>query len=380
METDLLTPKERYSGVVFIGVRKNEVVEFIKVYAENEELARDILERFLYEKGIHPADFIVVDKGYENVEGKEIISTRTESELSAFLGRLGLRLLSNGILYLQGKKEIYQITSLSKELLREIKARGELKEEPIRLELKSLNLPPRFIERLKALELMEDTLVINHAELPLSEVLERAIKGTVKIPEVLKVGPLKLRLFDNELHEVLKRGRELLIKPPVVIWDSYVDSLEDFEAGEIGDGAYRAPLFLKAHKGFLILREPPEELLEKLLRIKEKGSAKIKGFKVPVEFTLIVESKNPKKYDLPVKIKLPYLSGEEFKELLEERVKLEVPDEAVVKIPEEKRTFRTVSTLSKLLKRLKEKKPNARPEELLNKALVLFLGKENEDH
>ncbi|MDK2853265.1 MAG: hypothetical protein PWQ92_159 [Thermococcaceae archaeon] len=130
METDLLTPKERYSGVVFIGVRKNEVVEFIKVYAENEELARDILERFLYEKGIHPADFIVVDKGYENVEGKEIISTRTESELSAFLGRLGLRLLSNGILYLQGKKEIYQITSLSKELLREIKARGELKEEP----------------------------------------------------------------------------------------------------------------------------------------------------------------------------------------------------------------------------------------------------------
>ncbi|KUJ99735.1 MAG: Uncharacterized protein XD43_0593, partial [Thermococcales archaeon 44_46] len=31
METDLLTPKERYSGVVFIGVRKNEVVEFIKV-------------------------------------------------------------------------------------------------------------------------------------------------------------------------------------------------------------------------------------------------------------------------------------------------------------------------------------------------------------
>ncbi|MDN5320385.1 MAG: hypothetical protein PWP49_805 [Thermococcaceae archaeon] len=380
METDLLTPKERYSGVVFIGVRKNEVVEFIKVYAENEELARDILERFLYEKGIHPADFIVVDKGYENVEGKEIISTRTESELSAFLGRLGLRLLSNGILYLQGKKEIYQITSLSKELLREIKARGELKEEPIRLELKSLNLPPRFIERLKALELMEDTLVINHAELPLSEVLERAIKGTVKIPEVLKVGPLKLRLFDNELHEVLKRGRELLIKPPVVIWDSYVDSLEDFEAGEIGDGTYRAPLFLKAHKGFLILREPPEELLEKLLRIKEKGSAKIKGFKVPVEFTLIVESKNPKKYDLPVKIKLPYLSGEEFKELLEERVKLEVPDEAVVKIPEEKRTFRTVSTLSKLLKRLKEKKPNARPEELLNKALVLFLGEENEDH
>jgi len=380
METDLLTPKERYSGVVFIGVRKNGEVEFIKVYAENEELAKDILERFLYEKGIHPADFVVVDKGYENVEGKEIISTRTESELSSFLGRLGLRLLSNGILYLQGKKEIYQITSLSKDLLREIKSKEEdLKEEPVRLELKTPKLPPRFIEKLKPLELMEDTLVINHAELPLSEVLKEAIKGAVKIPEVLELGSLKLRLFDSELHEVIKKGKELLIKPPVVVWDSYVDSLEDFEAGEIGDGIYRAPLFLKAHKGFLILREPPEELVERLIRIKEKGSAKIKGFKAPVEFTLIVESKN-EKYDLPVKIRLPYLSQEEFKELLEEKTRVKVPDEVVEKIPEEKRTFRTVSTLSKLFKRLKEKKLNARPEELLNEALVLFLGEENEGH
>ncbi|MCO6041759.1 hypothetical protein [Thermococcus alcaliphilus] len=379
METDLLTPKERYSGVVFIGVRKNGEVEFIKVYAENEELAKDILERFLYEKGIHPSDFVVVDKGYENVEGKEIISTRTESELSSFLGRLGLRLLSNGILYLQGKKEIYQITSLSKDLLREIKAKENLKEEPVRLGLKNLNLPPRFIEKLKALELMEDTLVINHAELPLSEVLKEAIKGAVKIPEVLELGSLKLRLFDSELHEVIKRGKELLIKPPVVVWDSYVDSLEDFEAGEIGDRIYRAPMFLKAHKGFLILREPPEELVEKLIRIKEKGSAKIKGFKVPVEFTLIVESKN-EKYDLPVKIRLPYLSQEEFKELLEGKTGVKVSDEVVEKIPKEKRTFRTASTLSKLFKRLKEKKLNARPEELLNEALVLFLGEENEGH
>ncbi|RLF78552.1 hypothetical protein DRN32_06545, partial [Thermococci archaeon] len=121
METDLLTPKERYNGVVFIGVRRNGMVEFIKVYAESEELAKDILERFLYEKGIHPGDFVVVDKGYENVEGKEIISTRTENELSSFLARLGLRLLSNGVLYLQGKKEIYQITSISEDLLKEIR-------------------------------------------------------------------------------------------------------------------------------------------------------------------------------------------------------------------------------------------------------------------
>ncbi|ALV63320.1 hypothetical protein ADU37_CDS16210 [Thermococcus sp. 2319x1] len=379
METDLLTPKERYSGVVFIGVRKNGEVEFIKVYAENEELAKDILERFLYEKGIHPADFVVVDKGYEDVEGKEIISTRTESELSSFLGRLGLRLLSNGVLYLQGKKEIYQITSLSKDLLREIKSKEDLKEEPVRVELKSLNLPPRFIERLKALELMEDTLIINHAELPIPEVLKEAIKGAVKIPEVLELGSLRLRLFNSELHEVIKRGKELLIKPPIVVWDSYVDSLEDFEVKERGEG-YDAPLFLKAHRGFLILREPPEKLVEKLMRIKEKGSAKIKGFKVPVEFTLIVESKNTEKYDLPVKIKLPYLSQEEFKELLEEKTGVKVSDEAVEKIPKEKRTFRTLLTISKLLKRLKEKKPNKQSEELLKETLALFLGEGNEGY
>jgi len=381
METDLLTPKERYNGVVFIGVRRNGMVEFIKVYAESEELAKDILERFLYEKGIHPGDFVVVDKGYENVEGKEIISTRTENELSSFLARLGLRLLSNGVLYLQGKKEIYQITSISEDLLKEIRAREGLKEEPIRIELEKLTLPFRFIEKLKALELMEDTLIINYAELPLPEILREVLKGAVKIPEILEIGPLKLQLFDNELHEVIKKGtREALIKPPVIVWDGYVDSLEDFEVEEKTEKTYNAPLFLKAHKGFLILKEPPKELVEKLLRIKEKGIAKIKGLKVPVEFTLIVESKNSEKYDLPVKIKLPYLSEEEFKELLTRKAKVGVPSDVVEKIPQQKRTFKTITIISNLLKKLRERKSNKGPEELLKEALVLFLGEENEDH
>ncbi|USS41539.1 hypothetical protein NF865_05080 [Thermococcus aggregans] len=381
METDLLTPKERYNGVVFIGIRKNGTVEFIKVYAENEELAKDLLERFLYAKGIHPEDFVVVDRGYENVEGKEIISTRTENELSSFLARLGLRLLSNGVLYLQGKKEVYQITSVSEDLLREIRAREGLKEEPIRLEFEKLTLPPRFIEKLKALELMEDTLIINHTELPLPEILEEAIKGAVKIPETLEIGQLKLQLFDSELHEVIKKGTgKVLIKPPVIVWDGYIDSLEEFEVKEKAEKIYEAPLFLKAHKGFLILREPPKELVEKLLRIKEKGAAKIKGSKVPVEFTLIVESKNAEKYDLPVKIKLPYLSEEEFKDLLTREAEVEVPNEVVEKIPEQKRTFKTIKTLSKLIKKLKERKPNKRPEELLNEVLLLFLGEESEGH
>ncbi|RLF79200.1 hypothetical protein DRN32_05465, partial [Thermococci archaeon] len=143
---------------------------------------------------------------------------------------------------------------------------------------------------------------------------------------------------------------------------------------------YNAPLFLKAHKGFLILKEPPKELVEKLLRIKEKGIAKIRGLKVPVEFTLIVESKNSEKYDLPVKIKLPYLSEEEFKELLTRKAKVGVPSEVVEKIPQQKRTFKTITTISKLLKKLRERKSNKGPEELLKEALVLFLGEENEDH
>ncbi|MCD6189446.1 MAG: hypothetical protein J7J97_04570, partial [Thermococcus sp.] len=289
--------------------------------------------------------------------------------------------LSNGILYLQGKKEIYQITSISEDLLREIRAREGLKEEPIRVEFEKLTLPPRFIEKLRALELMEDMVIINHTELPLPEILKGALKGTVKIPEILEIGSLKLQLFDNELHEVIKKGtREALIKPPVIVWDGYVDSLEDFEVKEKTEETYNAPLFLKAHKGFLILKEPPRELVEKLLRIKEKGIAKIKGLKVPVEFTLIVESKNSEKYDLPVKIKLPYLSEEEFRELLTRKAKVVVPSVVVEKIPEQKRTFKTITTLSKLLKRLKERNPNKGAEELLKEALVLFLGEENEDH
>ncbi|USG99968.1 hypothetical protein K1720_00300 [Thermococcus argininiproducens] len=388
METDLLTPKERYNGVVLIGVRKNEIVEFIKVYAENKDLAKELLEQFLYEKGIHPADFVVVDQGYESVEGKEIISTRTESELSAFLARFGLRLLSNGVLYLQGKREIYQITSVSQDLLEEIKARTEktvgmeLKEEPLRVDLDEINLPESIKEKLKPLELMEDALIINYAELPISKILKSVTKGAVKIPESIKIGNFTVKIFDEDLHEVIAKNKgEILIKPPVIVWDGYIDSMEDFEFQPLNDSIYNAPLFLKACKGFLILQEPPLELLEKLSRIKEKGFLKLKGkvAKIKERFTIIVDTKNPTKYDgimLPIKIKLPSLENKEMKEILEKEIGLEIPLEILEEIPTKYRTFKGIITLVKLFNRLQSKRPEKEPIELLKEALSLFLGED----
>ncbi|KPU62355.1 hypothetical protein EP1X_09285 [Thermococcus sp. EP1] len=392
METDLLTPKERYNGVILIGVRRNEIVEFIKVYAENKDLAKELLEQFLYEKGIHPADFVVVDQGYESVEGKEIISTRTESELSAFLARFGLRLLSNGVLYLQGKKEIYQITSVSQDLLEEIKtrtektARIELKEEPLRVDLDEINLPEGIKEKLKPLELMEDTLIINYAEIPISEILKSVTKGAVKIFESMKIGNFTVKIFDENLHEVIAKNKgEILIKPPVIVWDGYIDSVEDFEFQTVNGNVYNAPLFLKAYKGFLILQEPPPELLEKLLRIKEKGFLKLKGkvVKIKERFTIIVDTKNPTKYNgivLPIKIKLPYLGSKEMKEILEKEVGFEIPLEIVEEIPTKYRTFKSILILVKLFKRLQSKRLEKEPLELLKDALSLFIGEKNESH
>ncbi|WP_167888926.1 hypothetical protein [Thermococcus sp. MV5] len=392
METNLLTPKERYNGLILIGVRRNEIVEFIKAYAENKELAKELLEQFLYEKGIHPADFVVVDQGYESVEGKEIISTRTESELSAFLARFGLRLLSNGVLYLQGKKEIYQITSVSQDLLEKIKTRTgksvriELKEEPLRVDLDEISLPESIKEKLKPLELMEDTLIINSAEIPISEILKSVTKGTVKISKSMKIENFTVKIFDENLHEVIAKNKEeVLIKPPVIVWDRYIDSVEDFEFQALNDNIYNAPLSLKACKGFLILQEPPLELLEKLLRIKEKGFLKLKGkvVKMKERFTIIVDTKNPAKYDsvvLPIKIKLPYLGNKEMKEILEKEIGLEVPLKIVEEIPTKYRTFKSTLILVKLFKRLQGKRLEKEPIELLKDALALFLGEKNESH
>jgi len=392
METDLLTPKERYSGVVFIGVRKNDVVEFIKVYAESAELAKTLLEDFLYVKGIHPSDFVIVDKGYESVKGKEIISTRTESELSSFLGRLGLKLLSNGILYLQGKAEIYQITSVSKDLLAEIRSikekekHVELKEEPIVLDFTNLDLPQRYNEKLKVLELMQDTLVVNHAQIPLPKVLREVIKGAVRLPRYMESGGITLRLLDKDLHEVIIEGKEeVLVKPPVLTWDSSIDGPEDFEAKKIGENMYEPPIFLKAYKGFLILEEPPVELVQRLLKIKEKSIMRIdeRKIRIPTEFTIIVETQNVEKYEkiiLPVKIALSPLTNEELVDILRKELGIEVPNKLVSNLSPYHKTFKTASLLVRLFQQLHAKEPQKPPSELLKTAFILFTGEEDEDH
>jgi len=151
---DILIPKERTDAVVFIGVDRRENVEFIKVYAVSEEIALEALEAFMNAKGLYPADYRLVGRGREKTSGKRAITTRTEEELSALASRLGLKLLSNGVLHVGDVKELYQLTLFSEELY------GRLKEERSGGSLEKRNRGLAISIR-KALELGLPTLVIN---------------------------------------------------------------------------------------------------------------------------------------------------------------------------------------------------------------------------
>ncbi|AJC71299.1 hypothetical protein X802_03310 [Thermococcus guaymasensis DSM 11113] len=113
---DILLPRERRDAVVFIGVDPVDNVEFVKVYAVSEEKAKETLEKFFNARGLFPADYRLVSSGTESVEGKMAITTRTESSLSSALARLGLKLLSNGVLHLEGRETVYQLTLVSESL------------------------------------------------------------------------------------------------------------------------------------------------------------------------------------------------------------------------------------------------------------------------
>ncbi|KUH31761.1 hypothetical protein APY94_11790, partial [Thermococcus celericrescens] len=117
---DILIPKERRDAVVLIGVDRSGSVEFIKVYAVSEEKAKETLEEFFSAKGLFPSDYRLVSRGIEETGGKAAITTRSESSLGASLSRLGLRLLSNGVLYLEGVDRVYQFTLVSEDLYRRI--------------------------------------------------------------------------------------------------------------------------------------------------------------------------------------------------------------------------------------------------------------------
>ncbi|WP_054841134.1 hypothetical protein [Thermococcus peptonophilus] len=113
---DILLPKERRDAVVLIGVDERDNVEFVRIYAVSEERAKQVLEEFFNAKGLFPTDYRLVSRGTEPVGDRRVITTRSEVSLSSALARLGLRLLSNGVLYLDGVETLYQITLVSESL------------------------------------------------------------------------------------------------------------------------------------------------------------------------------------------------------------------------------------------------------------------------
>jgi hypothetical protein len=179
---DILLPKERRDAVVLIGVDENDNVEFVRVYAVSEERARQVLEEFFNARGLFPTDYRLVSRGTEPVGDRKAITTRSETTLSSALARLGLRLLSNGVFYLDGVETLYQITLVSEALYSSIVGRSskkpQKKEEPVSL--------PKLEE---VLSLGVDTLVENLSGRDISEHLpENAL--LLREPPVEKVAEL----------------------------------------------------------------------------------------------------------------------------------------------------------------------------------------------
>ncbi|WP_324735431.1 hypothetical protein VFC49_09935 [Thermococcus sp. SY098] len=393
---ELSAPRERYDSVIFVGMTRDGTIEFIKVYGEDKEKALEILNRFFNEKNLHPADFILVDEGFEDVRDKKIISTRTEDELSAYLARLGLKLLSNGVLYLEGKDRIYQITTVSKELLEKIKGQKEdqgefevAETEPyVDVESITDDVPEEFLSSLMLLELREDAIIINEAGLELDKILKKCIKGKVKIPRYLEIYENIIQVFDEEIHEKLASHAEwVLVKTPVICWDYYVDSIEEFEFRKVEDRVYSAPLFLKAYRGYLMLSDPPIELVRKLKKIKRRGYVKfpigVRYHKIPVDFTLLIETKDAGKYEgleFPVKIKFLSFDEEMLKKLFLKEFGVEVPLSVLRQLPKEYRTMKALKDLKRLVEKLKLRNPEKETSELLKAALVIMIGEGHEGY
>ncbi|WP_457753310.1 hypothetical protein [Thermococcus sp.] len=393
---ELSAPRERYDSVIFVGMTRDGTIEFIKVYGEDKEKALEVLNRFFGEKNIYPADFILVDEGFEDVRDKKIISTRTEDELSAYLARLGLKLLSNGVLYLEGKDRIYQITTVSKELLEKIKGQKEdqrefevAETEPyVDVESITDDVPEEFLSSLMLLELREDAIIINEAGLELDKILKKCIKGKVKIPRYLEIYENIIQVFDEEIHEKLASHAEwVLVKTPVICWDYYVDSTEEFEFRKVEDRVYSAPLFLKAYRGYLMLSDPPIELVRKLKKIKRRGYVKfpigVRYYKIPVDFTLIVETKDASKYEgleFPVRIKFLSFDEEMLKKIFLKEFGVEIPLSVLRQLPKEYRTMKALKDLKRLVEKLKLRNPEKETSELLKAALVIMIGEGHEGY
>ncbi|NJE09612.1 hypothetical protein E3E25_01515 [Thermococcus sp. MAR1] len=219
---EILIPKERRDAVVLIGVDRAENVEFIKVYAVSEEKAKQTLEEFFSAKGLFPGDYRLVSRGSEEVGGRKAITTKSEEKLSSSLARLGLRLLSNGVLYLEGVERIYQFTLVSEALYQRItfEKGKDVKEEPVfefePLDVFSLGVDV-LVENLRGTELEEvlppDAVLLR--EPPLEEVYELLEKerdfpivvetkdagkySSLDFPAIVRLPPLTAEEFAAEL-------------------------------------------------------------------------------------------------------------------------------------------------------------------------------------
>nr|WP_237710117.1 hypothetical protein [Pyrococcus sp. ST04] len=374
-------PKERDDFVVFAGIRPDGKIEFIKVYAISEDLAIAVLEQFLRENNIYPSDFIVIQKGFESVKGKEAITTRSEEELSATLSRLGLRLVSNGILYTKGRDKIYQITAISKDLLETEMSKEEKIIEDVKFNFSKVGLPEKYSRRLNLLSLMEDALILNRAELDVPTIIKNSIEGRISIPRLIEVEGIIIRVFDEEYHEV--KGSHLdkvIVKPPVIHWDAHIDSIEDFSFKNIEENIYSAPLFLKAMGGFLILTEPPRDLVRMLLKMKKRGEVKVtlngRRIRLPVNFTIIVDTKYPENYSglkFPIRINLPPFDDDTFKQVLSKALGVTIPTGVLPMFPEEYRTFLGVEIIANLWRKLTKSK-NKDSIELLREVAAIVSG------
>ncbi|AEH24280.1 hypothetical protein [Pyrococcus yayanosii] len=359
---NITTPKERRDSLVLAGMTRDGKIEFVKVYALTKELALTVLDDFFSENELHPSDFVLIHEGYEDVSGKEVISTRTEEELSAMLARLGLKLVSNGLLYLDDVDRLYQITAVSRRFLERMRKlrEGTEVEEVVTLNFDHIELPEKYARRLQLLALREDAMVLNAVELDLPSLLRKVVEGRVLIPRFVEKDEVIIRVFDEEIHEVLgSHFDKVVVKPPIVHWDAHVDDVDDFSFKKIEEKIYSAPLFLKASGGFLILTEPPRELVRMLLKIKRRGEIKVRLnnvlMRIPLDFTLVIDTKEPGRYSglkFPVRINLPPLDEETFSKLLSERLGITVSGDAMKVFPEEFRTFLGVEIIENLWKKL----------------------------
>lgn len=399
MNTELLAPRERVDSLILIGVREKEQIEFVKVYALGKDSATELLSEFFNDQGILPTDFVVVDHGFEDVSEKNIISTKTEEELSAYLARMGLKLFSNGVFYVGDLEKVYQITAISKELYESLKRkkREESKESSGKVEEREIEpyidlnavpseeLPRKYISALGKLNLKEDTLIINEAGVDIERVLKSIIKGQVLIPRHVSIeDEIIVRIFDPELHrEVQSKVDRVLVKTPVIFWDYYLDTMEEFEFKKQEEFVYTAPIFLKATKGFLVLLEPPVELVKKLQRLKKRGYVKFylkhKQYRIPVDFIMVVETTNWGRYstlNFPVTINLPRLDEDTWVKLLQKEFGEKLPLSEVRRLPSEYRTMVAFKNIKKLHQKLKERHPDRDELQILKDVINIMIGEQ----